>query len=351
MSPLPTTCLDLELTRRCNLRCDYCFVGWSRGWSGDMSPETAREIVAQGAGRFAMLHLTGGEPFVWGPLLQLVDQAIDLGYGEVLINTNGTLLDAERIEALGKRRSHVRISVSLDGTEPLHDRARGAGTFQVADRAVAALLAAGVPTTIMSVVTSPVLRQLSSFLGSIFTRHPTLTGVTLFPVGVGATGTQKPGVAQSSLSPDELRELALVVALTDRSVGRVGVGAYPIINPLLLALGYPAARLYQCTAGRGRLCVHSDLGVSSCHPVKEAIYGRWESGLFDRILGHAVHQRLAERDFDGCRTCPKKEACGHCRAFVAASGAPLLGNDLVCREVLDDEPAARTARVHLPLVP
>jgi radical SAM protein with 4Fe4S-binding SPASM domain len=114
----------------------------------------------------------------------------------------------------------------------------------------------------------------------------------------------------------------------------VGVGAYPVINPLLMALGYPASKLYQCTAGRGRICVHADLTVSTCHPVKDPVYGSWKPGLLARAGGTRAHARMEQRDFDGCRTCSLQEACGNCRAFVTAAGAPLYGNDGVCDEVL-----------------
>ncbi len=336
--------LDLEVTRRCNLRCDYCFVGWSRGWTQQLPLAVAREVITEGAGRFELLHLTGGEPFAYTDLLELIDLGIALGYPEVLINTNATLLDAAWVAALRARRRHVHLTVSLDGPAALHDRVRGIGSFAKAATALSELLDAGVRAAVMTVVTPGVLQVLSPFLASLRERFAGLSGVTLFPVGVGLPGTQKPGATLQALTPDQLKELALKVVLADRAGVPVGVGAYPVINPLLRALGYPAARLYSCTAGRGRVCVHADQRVSPCHPVKEPVYGTWRSGLFDRIAGVGAHRRLAERDFDGCRTCPHQEACGHCRAFVVANGRPLFGNDEVCHHVLDEVPPQRGLR-------
>jgi radical SAM protein with 4Fe4S-binding SPASM domain len=338
MTTLSGRSLDLELTRRCNLRCDYCFVGWSRGWTGDLPMELARQIITEGRGRFPVLHFTGGEPFVYRGLLELIDLGIAQGYGDIVINTNGTLVDAEWVSQLSKRAAHVRITVSLDGPQPLHDAVRGPGSFERSSQTVSQLLEAGVPTTVMTVVTRTVLDGLSAFLSSLAERHPRLSGVTLFPVGVGGSGTHKPKAIVHSLTPDDVRELALKVVFADKQGLRVGVGAYPIINPLLQALGYPEERLYACTAGRGRVCVHSDLSVSPCHPVKEAVYGAWRSGLFNTIPGLAAHRQFATRDFAGCRTCSRKEACGNCRAFVTAAGAPLMGNDEVCDEILADVP-------------
>lgn len=326
--------LDIEVTRRCNLRCDYCFVGWSRDWTSDLPEEIGRAVVDEGAGLFPLLHFTGGEPFAYRALFELVERGLERGYERVLVNTNGTFLSREnvaRLAALGERFS---LTVSLDGPEKIHDRVRGEGRFREADAGLSRALEAGVRASVMVVVTPEVLRELAPFVSALVRRHPRLAGVTLFPVGVGPSGSQKPGTSLRSLSPDELRQMVLAVALLFRAGIPIGIGAYPIVNPMLRALGYPEERLYQCTAGRGRVCVHADQSVSTCHPVKDPVYGKWEPGLFRRLGRFAAHGRLAARDFDGCSECGHREECGHCRAFVTASGAPLFGNDHVCHDLL-----------------
>jgi MoaA/NifB/PqqE/SkfB family radical SAM enzyme len=326
--------LDIELTRQCNLRCDYCFVGWSRDWTSMMPLDVAHQIIEEGAGLFPVLHFTGGEPFAYRGLFELIEAGLALDYGEVLINTNGTLLNEKNVGRLAELGPRIHVSVSLDGPEPIHDPVRGAGRFRQAARGIDLLLAAGVRVTVMSVVTPAVLGCLATFVPELFRAHPGIVGVTLFPVGVGPEGTQKPGVKLQPLTPSQLRELALVVVLLYRTGHNVGVAAYPIINPLLSAFGYPRSRLYQCTAGRGRVCVHADLTVSTCHPVKDPVYGSWQSGLFHRLHEFPAHQRMASRDFEGCRSCRLQEDCGHCRAFVTGAGLTLYDNDKICRDAL-----------------
>lgn len=329
--------LDLEVTRRCNLRCDYCFVGWSRDWTSDLPEDVAREVIDEGAGLFPTLHFTGGEPFAYRALLELIERGLAAGYDHVLVNTNGTLLSPEVVRSLASFGERLMITVSLDGPEAIHDRARGAGRFREADDGLARALAAGVRAAVMVVVTPEVLRALAPFAASLARRHPRAEGVTLFPVGVGPSGSQRPGSALRSLEPSEVREMVLSVALLQRAGVSIGIGAYPIVNPMLRALGYPEERLYRCTAGRGRVCVHADRTVSTCHPVKDPVYGTWRPGLLRELGGFEAHARLAAREFDGCSDCGHREACGHCRAFVTASGAPLFGNDGVCRELLPIE--------------
>ncbi len=326
--------LDIEVTRRCNLRCDYCFVGWSRDWHSDLPVDVAETVIREGVGRFDLLHFTGGEPFAWRALLDMVELGLSLGYARVLINTNGTIVTEAHIERLATFGGRVALSVSLDGPPDLHDPIRGPDRFAQADTTITRLLAVGVPVTVMTVVTPAVLDVLPTFLRERMTTHPRLSGVTLFPVGVGPAGSQKPGKPVVSLTPDQVQVLAVHVALAWHSGIAITVGAYPMINPLLTTLGVPRSRLYQCTAGRGRICVHADQSVSPCHPVKEAVYGQWSPGLFDRIGIMPIHQKLRDRDFEGCRSCSHKEACGHCRAFVTANDQPILGNDKVCLDVV-----------------
>jgi MoaA/NifB/PqqE/SkfB family radical SAM enzyme len=316
---------------------------------------TALNVVSEGAGLFPMLHITGGEPFAYSSLFQVIEAGLEHGYEEILINSNGTMLTPEIVDRLASYGGRLAISVSLDGPATTHDAARGEGRFQTALSGLSALLKRGVRASVMTVITPVVLADLTQFLRDLWRELPGLTGFTLFPVGVGPLGSQKPGAALRPLTPDELRELALIVALLYRTGIPVGIGAYPIVNPLLLAFGYPSSALYQCTAGRGRVCVHADLTVSPCHPVKEAVYGTYRPGLLRELSAAAPagsHERLARRDFEGCVTCQHNEECGHCRAFVAASGEPLFGNDGACQDVIPQSPG-RTAvrrRVSLPVL-
>ncbi len=345
--------LDLEVTRRCNLRCDHCFVGWSRDWTSDLPEDVARAVIDEGAGLFPTLHFTGGEPFAYRALPELIERGLAAGYEHVLVNTNGTFLSPGSVRDLATFGERFSLTVSLDGPSDLHDRVRGAGRFREADEGLRRALEAGVRASVMVVVTPEVLRVLAPFVTSLARRHPRLAGITLFPVGVGPEGSQKPGASLRPLSTGEVREMVLAVALLFRSGVPIGIGAYPIVNPMLRALGYPEERLYQCTAGRGRACVHADQSVSTCHPVKDPVYGRWRPGLLRELERTREHARLAARDFEGCSDCGHREACGHCRAFVTASGASLFGNDGVCQELLpvSGRPRPAPARRKLHVVP
>jgi MoaA/NifB/PqqE/SkfB family radical SAM enzyme len=79
------------------------------------------------------VSLTGGEIFMRKDILGVMDVFRDKGYVCGYLTTNGTIITDERAEALAALASAgflKHISVSIDGPNDLHDKARGvAGTF------------------------------------------------------------------------------------------------------------------------------------------------------------------------------------------------------------------------------
>jgi len=146
--------LLLVLTRRCNLRCVYCYEhDWASDGPADMPPATARAAVDRlfdHGDRWAPLtfYFFGGEPLLNRPALRaavgraerraaLEDKRVQFG-----ITTNGVGLDAGTVEYLGAHEFHV--TVSIDGSGARHDAQRpfatGGGSFTVVAAACERLL-------------------------------------------------------------------------------------------------------------------------------------------------------------------------------------------------------------------
>jgi MoaA/NifB/PqqE/SkfB family radical SAM enzyme len=112
------------------------------------------EEISDLLGQFAKLgmsriSLTGGEPLLFTSFTEVIALLNELGV-RVNVNTNG-LLVSENIEALSKVDS---VSVSIDGPRLIHDKARGAGTFDRAAAGVQALVQAKIPVKIVSTLSS-----------------------------------------------------------------------------------------------------------------------------------------------------------------------------------------------------
>ena len=125
-----------ESTMRCNLHCEFCYVGdllnIEGEWRQEMSLDTIRRAFPQRDG--LQVNLTGGEIFMRKDIMEVLDLFAQKQYVCGYLTTNGTIIDEERAEALADlalRGFLKHISVSIDGPGDLHDAARGVqGTFE-----------------------------------------------------------------------------------------------------------------------------------------------------------------------------------------------------------------------------
>ena len=131
-----------ETTMRCNLHCDFCWVGdllnLEGEWREELSLETLRSAFPDKVG-FGV-SLTGGEIFMRKDILDVLRLFREKGYTLGYLTTNGTIINDQRADALADlaRVGFLKhVSISIDGPKDVHDEARGAkGTF---DRTAAGL--------------------------------------------------------------------------------------------------------------------------------------------------------------------------------------------------------------------
>ena len=125
-----------ESTMRCNLHCEFCYVGdllnIEGEWRQEMPIETIRRAFPERGG--LQVNLTGGEIFMRKDIMDVLDLFAEKKYVCGYLTTNGTIIDERRADALADlalRGFLKHISVSIDGPGELHDAARGVkGTFE-----------------------------------------------------------------------------------------------------------------------------------------------------------------------------------------------------------------------------
>jgi len=121
--------LTLFVTSRCNARCRHCFYWKSLNQKQDL---TLKEIerLSNSLGKLDKLLISGGEPFLRHDLPEICQIFFDNNsLGMINIPTNGLrpLLIRDQLMHILERAEgrSVRISLSLDGTEAVHDENRG----------------------------------------------------------------------------------------------------------------------------------------------------------------------------------------------------------------------------------
>lgn len=325
--------LDLEVTRRCDLTCRTCWVVGVRPQLGDLTARRAREFMAWARLHpGAILHVSGGEPFLLPHLEEILEAGQERGFGRLVVNTNGNCLPDHRIERLTRLEIPLDIEVSVDGPRDLHESIRGPGSYDVACDSVDRLLAAGVHTAVYVTVTRPLVDRLEGWLYEMHERWPGLEVFGLMPVGDPGRGRK---IARP-LTRDQLESLNdIPIQALLRGIRAWLLGNPAAILPLRLN-GWGRNQCYRCTGGSTRLNILADGTVTPCHPVPTPL-GHVDRHTVDEVLATAPARTMARHDFDGCRDCRFRMDCGGCRAYVLADSRPFDGRDPLCESLCRGE--------------
>src|SRR4030042_320781 len=138
--------LSLRITHRCNHRCAICAQWGKVGYNaredtpkvtGEVPVEIYKKVIDEVAPKKVHVYITGGEPFLYEPLVPLVNYMKQKALTVQLV-TNGVGLEknAETIVENG----WDMICVSFDGPREIHDKCRGVqGALDTAIRGISAI--------------------------------------------------------------------------------------------------------------------------------------------------------------------------------------------------------------------
>lgn len=107
--------LDLELTKKCNLRCIYCYADGGRPNPNELTTGEICRVLDEARNLGAKkVTFTGGEPLIHDGFFKIAEYAHEAGL-QILLYTNGTLID----QGVAERIAELRIfpCVKLDAIE------------------------------------------------------------------------------------------------------------------------------------------------------------------------------------------------------------------------------------------
>ena len=119
----------LNLTKRCNLKCNHCYLDATTkaaGGDDELTTDECFRLIDQIAevNRGCLLVITGGEPLVRPDILDIARYAVKLGF-MVVFGTNGMLIDdrmAKQLVEIGV----MGVGISIDSLDPQkHNAFRG----------------------------------------------------------------------------------------------------------------------------------------------------------------------------------------------------------------------------------
>jgi len=326
-------CLTWELTYACNLACVHCLSSSGKRDPRELSTRQCMDIIDE-LQRMQVFYVNigGGEPTVRPDFWELVDYATAHQVG-VKFSTNGVRITPD-IAARLAASDYVDVQISLDGaTAEVNDAVRGAGSFDMAVRALENLAAAGFSDAKISVVvTRHNVTQLDEFAALAARYGATLRITRLRPSGRGADVWDElhPTAEQQKLLYDWL------VANGERVL--TGDSFFH-----LSGLGEPGALsgLNMCGAGRV-VCLIDPVGDVYACPF--AIHDRFLAGnvLSDTVDGGGGFENVwknsalftelrSPQSAGACSGCDHYDSCrGGCMAAKFFTGLPLDGPDPEC---------------------
>ena len=310
--------MEIECNSACNYRCAYCYASNGTGFLPDLPVETVfsaiREAHALGTRKIVIL---GGEPLLYKPLSQVIEQINGLGMG-CEIFTNASLLTSELAAMLATHNTRVVIKYnSLDAD--VQDRMCGvADAFAKANQAINLLRENGLTEPGRLVASTVICTENLDGLPALW-RYLRQNGIKPYFEILTPQGRL---LCHRNLlvSPERLESLFNELAAIDHEFGFHWEPQPPLVG------GKCLRHTYSCLLNvKGEImpCVGLDIPI-----------GKWgERPLADILASSAIMQDLKNHrnTIKGpCRTCEKADSCYGCRGTAYQVTGDYLASDPYC---------------------
>jgi len=334
----PPFLIALNLTQRCNLSCDHCYLDakiLKEGATDELTTGEIRTLLGDIAALSpdCMVVLTGGEPLLRRDIEELAAYASALGL-MVVIGSNGLLLTPKRVASL-KRAGVAGIGISLDSLIPeKHDAFRGRkGAWAKTMASIDACVAGGLAFQLHFSVTDDTAGEIDDMVA--FARDAGAMVLNVF--FLVCTGR---GEKYTDISPARYEQVLRRVAHAARAEQRLMVRAKCAPHfkriameidpgwPITSAHGYDAG---GCIAATRYARITPEGKVTPC-PYMDTPVGSVRDTPFAEIWRDApMLQAMRAPKLEGrCGVCEYQKLCGGCRARPLARDGNLMGEDYLC---------------------
>lgn len=308
--------LFLEVTSRCNARCEHC--GSS---CGDFIPKnevkkedlirTLDEIAKEYDATKIALYVTGGEPLVRKDLFEIMDHANKLGFPWG-ITSNGMLITKEIVKKMEETNMKT-VSISLDGPKEIHEKFRRVpNSF---DKIVKGIkLMQKCPTIKTIQITTVCNKKNIQYLDDIYEIVKKLGIKEWRIIQVDPIGRAKNN-KEILLEPEELRYMFNYIIkkrTEDPSIHvRYGCGHF-LGNDVNIAL---MQKCYFCFTGSRIASILSNGDIFGCPDIerrKDLVQGNIAKDSFVYVWKHGFkNYRTVNRTSNSkCKKCPDWKSCG-----------------------------------------
>jgi|BioPla2DNA2_1021312.scaffolds.fasta_scaffold07355_7 radical SAM protein with 4Fe4S-binding SPASM domain len=161
----PLDIVQIEITKRCNFRCDHCYIRNSKQINyNDMMKDDVFKIIddASQMGVFEF-NITGGEPLLHPDIEEILKYIYEAGM-RTRIYTNGYLI-TDRLIELFKKLDVYRVRISVDGKDSVtHDKIRGVQSLDIILNNIEKLTEAGINVEITTTLMKDNINDVNDLL-------------------------------------------------------------------------------------------------------------------------------------------------------------------------------------------
>lgn len=186
----PLRVVFAELTKKCNLRCEHCYVPdcsvpETIANTNSMTIDDIRDLISQIDELGVMeLQITGGEPFILPRILEIIKEA-QSRLIPCSVFTNGTLMTEKIFRYISENNYGLIFYISLDGYQETHDAFRKLrGAFQNTVATIKRLLQIGCDVRINTSIGRYNISEMRQFIEFVKNEFGVLHRlVTVEPIG------------------------------------------------------------------------------------------------------------------------------------------------------------------------
>ena len=327
-----------EITGECNMRCKHCRAYFDP--RTDMELKTFKNLLdfCDFQKGFDFI-LSGGEPFLHTQIYEFLHILKERGVHEVVITTNGSLINETIIEKLQEINiPQLTSQVSLDHIVPeKHDEFRQFhGAYNKAIKNIQMLIAKGIFTSIRVTVTKQILNLLEDFV---------ILAVSLGVKRIGFTSVVPSGntlehqdIFVNAIQKEKMFKMLKVLKKKYHQI-EIVTG-----DPIKFLAGFDkienihedndALFFGGCEAGIARVNCDSEGTITPCALLPIPIINVNDDTIQlsqEKYVNNEVIVNLFERKLKGkCSRCKLIRHCGGCRAIAYGLTGDYLGEDISC---------------------
>jgi radical SAM protein with 4Fe4S-binding SPASM domain len=320
----------IELTRRCNLRCNHCFVGAGTAMPNELTtPELYSLLDDLRQMNTLSLTFSGGEPMCHSDFGRILGRACELGF-VVSVATNGLLISKERLADFPKGYRDLRVGVSLEGAGD-YSALRGKVSFKQLSEKPLLLKDNGILTTVMAAMSSKNIDELRRVFEWCVEHGIAFRSVQFSPIGRGG---------------DDLNHDLLLTPNDVDSASRLWVDETLFEMEINKSIGICVAKIFdytfqlvystrRCKGGRSLAYISADGGVypcSICVSTGDFKAGNVRDKKFSELWRDSFQtiRSFTWEDFKGCAGCELSGEDYFCTNRCPPLALRYRGNPVAC---------------------